>query len=67
MAKMKAQNVYLNDGWRDSAIMPPTTELSKMQYLSGSLFKGRKTISRDNLFATHIRVSKKDAEKIFVY
>jgi dTDP-4-amino-4,6-dideoxygalactose transaminase len=64
MAKMKAQNVYLNDGWRDSAIMPPTTELSKMQYLSGSCLRAEKLSQEIIYLPTHIRVSKKDAEKI---
>jgi dTDP-4-amino-4,6-dideoxygalactose transaminase len=54
----------MNDGWRDSAIMPPTTELSKMQYLSGSCLRAEKLSQEIIYLPTHIRVSKKDAEKI---
>lgn len=64
LARMKAHNVYLNDGWRDSAIMPPMTELSEMKYRKGSCALAEKISEEIIYLPTHINISINDAKKI---
>lgn len=64
LARMKLHNVYLNDGWRDSAIMPPMTELSKMKYSKGSCALAEKISEEIIYLPTHINITINDAKKI---
>jgi dTDP-4-amino-4,6-dideoxygalactose transaminase len=62
--KMKNNNIYLNDGWRDSAIMPPMTNLEKMIYQPGSCSLAEGIAKEIIYLPTHINVSLSQAEKI---
>lgn len=61
---MRASNIYLNDGWRDSAIMPPSTNLGKMDYVSGSCHLAEQISKQIFHLPTHINISINDAKKI---
>lgn len=61
---MRASNIYLNDGWRDSAIMPPSTNLEKMEYLEGSCLLAEEFSKKIFHLPTHINISINDAKKI---
>ena len=62
--KMRKCNVYLNDGWSDSPIVPPKTLLEKVCYNTGSCPKAEGMSKKIISLPTHINVSKKDAERI---
>ncbi|MFA5178392.1 MAG: aminotransferase class V-fold PLP-dependent enzyme [Candidatus Paceibacterota bacterium] len=64
MEKMKKNNIYLNDGWRDSAIMPPMTNLEKMIYLAGSCSLSESIVKEIIYLPTHINISLAQAKKI---
>lgn len=62
--EMKASNIYLNDGWRNSPIMPPSTVLEKMVYSEGSCRLAEEISKKIIYLPTHINVSINDAKKI---
>ena len=62
--RMKDNNIYLNDGWLDSPIVPPKTLLEKVCYNTGSCPKAEDIAKKIVSLPTHVNISKKDAEKI---
>lgn len=64
MEKMRVNKIYLNDGWSDSAIMPPATALEKMIYSEGSCAVAEKISRKIFSLPTHINISIEDAKKI---
>jgi dTDP-4-amino-4,6-dideoxygalactose transaminase len=64
LGKMRMHNIYLNDGWRDSAIMPPMSNLEKMVYSEGSCRLAEETARKIIYLPTHINISINDAKKI---
>lgn len=62
--KLKEKNIFLNDGWHSQAIVPPGTDLEKMQYQKGSCPKAEKVSKEILNLPTSIKITKKDAEKI---
>lgn len=62
--KMKKSNIYLNDGWRGSAIMPPATILEKMVYDNGSCRLAEEISKKIIYLPTHINISINDSKKI---
>ncbi|MFA5087178.1 MAG: aminotransferase class V-fold PLP-dependent enzyme [Candidatus Paceibacterota bacterium] len=62
--RMKESNIYLNDGWRDSAIMPLATILEKMAYSEGSCRLAEEISKKIIYLPTHANISINDAKKI---
>jgi perosamine synthetase len=61
---MKANKIYLGDGWSDSAIMPPATSLEKMIYSEGSCSASESISKKIFSLPTHINIGIDDAKKI---
>jgi dTDP-4-amino-4,6-dideoxygalactose transaminase len=62
--RMRMHNIYLNDGWRGSAIMPPKSDLLKMDYKEGSCRLAEETSQKIMYLPTHVNISINDAKKI---
>ncbi|MFA5228505.1 MAG: aminotransferase class V-fold PLP-dependent enzyme [Candidatus Paceibacterota bacterium] len=63
--KLRKHNIYINDGWSGSPILPPSTELNKVCYAIGSCPKAEEVSKKIILLPTHINISKKDAKRVF--
>lgn len=64
LEKARKQKIFLNDGWRQTPIVPPDTNLEKMGYQWGSCPMAEKVAKRIINLPTHINLSKEQAEKI---
>ena len=64
LEKAKKRKIYLDDGWRKSVIVPPDTDIKKMQYISGSCPRAEKVVKSIINLPTHINISEREAEKI---
>ena len=64
LEKARKQNILLDDGWRKTPIVPPDTNLEKMNYILGSCPRAEKIAKTILNLPTHINISKKDAQKI---
>jgi len=64
LKKMRNHNIYLNDGWRKSPIVPLDTDLEKVHYVLGSCPRAEKIANRIINLPTHINVSENKAIKI---
>ncbi|MFC1663936.1 DegT/DnrJ/EryC1/StrS family aminotransferase [Patescibacteria group bacterium] len=64
LEKARKRKIYLNDGWRKSPIVPPDTNLEKMQYELGSCPKAEKVAQSIINLPTHINISEREAKKI---
>ena len=62
--RLKEKNIFLDDGWHSLPIVPPGTDLKKMQYQNGSCPKAEKAAKIILNLPTNIHISKEDAEKI---
>ncbi|MBU3964607.1 aminotransferase class I/II-fold pyridoxal phosphate-dependent enzyme [Patescibacteria group bacterium] len=60
----KKQNIFLDDGWRKSAIVPIGTNIDKMNYIKGSCPVAEDVSQRIINLPTHINISPNTAEKI---
>ena len=60
----RKRKIYLDDGWRKSPIVPPDTNLQKMEYKIGDCPKAEKIAKSIVNLPTHINISKKRAQKI---
>jgi len=60
----RKRKIYLDDGWRKSPVVPPDTDISKMQYLFGSCPRAEKIAKRILNLPTHINISQSEAKKI---
>jgi len=64
LREARKRKIYLNDGWRKSAVVPPDTDLKKMRYRKGSCPKAEKVAERIINLPTHINVSQSDTRRI---
>ena len=64
LEKARKQSILLDDGWRKTPIVPPDTNLEKMNYILGSCPRAEKIAKTILNLPTHINISKKDAQKI---
>jgi len=60
----RKRKIYLDDGWRKSPIVPPDTNLKKMEYNLGNCPKAEKIVKSILNLPTHIHISQKEAQKI---
>ena len=63
--ELKKHNIYINDGWSGSPVVPASTELDKVCYVLGSCPKAEEISKKIILLPTHINISKEDAKKVF--
>jgi len=64
LSQARKRKIYLDDGWRKSPIVPPDTEIKKMEYTFGSCPKAEKVANSIVNLPTHINISEKEAEII---
>lgn len=62
---LRRKNIYINDGWSGSPVVPPSTSLEKVCYSIGSCPKAEEVSKKIIMLPTHINVSEKDAKLIF--
>jgi dTDP-4-amino-4,6-dideoxygalactose transaminase len=60
----RKRNIFLDDGWRKSPIVPIFTLLGKMNYRLGSCPKAEIIAQRIINLPTHINISQKEAQRI---
>ena len=63
--KLRKYNIYINDGWSGSPIVPSSTDLNKVCYKMGSCPNSEEVSKKIILLPTHINISKKDAKMVF--
>lgn len=64
LKKARKQNIFLNDGWRKSVIVPLDTNQEKMQYISDDCPVAEKVAKNILNLPTHINISEEKAKKI---
>ncbi len=60
----RKRKIYLDDGWRKSPVVPPDTDIEKMQYLLGSCPRAEKVAKSILNLPTHINISQDDAKRV---
>ncbi|PIS39682.1 MAG: hypothetical protein COT33_00670 [Candidatus Nealsonbacteria bacterium CG08_land_8_20_14_0_20_38_20] len=60
----RKRKIYLDDGWRKTPLVPPDTEIAKMEYNLGSCPRAEKIAKNIINLPTHINISQKEAKKI---
>ncbi len=61
---MRGYNIYLDDGWRDSVIVPPKTNRAEMFYEEGSCPVAEILSCRVVSLPTNIRINEKDMKRV---
>jgi len=64
LKKARKSKMFLNDGWRKSAIVPVDTDQKKMGYILGSCPVAEKVAQNILNLPTHINISQRKARKI---
>jgi dTDP-4-amino-4,6-dideoxygalactose transaminase len=64
LKKFKEKGIYLDDGWRKSAIVPQGTDQRKMGYEKGSCPIAEGVVRKIINFPTHINISVKRAQEL---
>jgi dTDP-4-amino-4,6-dideoxygalactose transaminase len=64
VSEMRKFNVFLNDGWRETIVVPPKTVQEKMGYREGDCRLAEKVSKNIVSLPTHIKVSFKEAKEI---
>jgi len=64
LRKMRDSGIYLNDGWRDSVVVPPKTNLRSVCYTHGDCPKAEEVAKRIICLPTHINISRNDVDRI---
>jgi dTDP-4-amino-4,6-dideoxygalactose transaminase len=64
LRKARKRKIFLNDGWRKSPVVPPDTDIKKMEYILGNCPQAEKIANSIVNLPTHINISKKEAQRI---
>ena len=64
LKKMKKHKIFLNDGWRGSAVVPINTDLNSVKYVKGSCPNAERIAKSIINLPTHINVSNEQAINI---
>jgi len=64
LKEARKRKIYLDDGWRKSPVVPPDTNLEKMNYNLGSCPRAERIAKSIINLPTHINISKNEAKKI---
>ncbi|MDD5013347.1 MAG: aminotransferase class V-fold PLP-dependent enzyme [Candidatus Pacebacteria bacterium] len=64
LSDLRKDNIFLNDGWRETVIVPPLTNQDKMGYKKGECLLGEKISKQILSLPTHAKLSNKDIKRI---
>jgi dTDP-4-amino-4,6-dideoxygalactose transaminase len=64
LKEARSEKIFLNDGWRKSAVVPPDTVLEEVKYVKGSCPRAEKVAQNIINLPTHINIYEKEAKKI---
>ena len=64
LKEARKKKIYLDDGWRKSPVVPPDTDIKKMDYIMGSCPRAEKIANSIVNLPTHINISEKEAKEI---
>lgn len=64
LSDLRKDNIFLNDGWRETVIVPPLTNQDKMGYRKGDCLLGEKISKQILSLPTHAKLSNKDIKRI---
>jgi len=64
LKEARKRKIYLDDGWRKSPVVPPDTDIEKMDYVMGSCPRAEKIANSIVNLPTHINIFEKDAQTI---
>lgn len=67
LKRARKKKIYLDDGWRKTPVVPPDTDVAKMQYKPGSCPRAEKIAKRIVNLPTHINISRADEKKIIEF
>ena len=62
--KLKKENIFVDDGWHTLPVVPPDTDLQKMNYIRGKCPRAEGVAQTILNLPTNINISKNDAQKI---
>jgi dTDP-4-amino-4,6-dideoxygalactose transaminase len=63
LKELREHNIFINDGWRETVIVPPLTDQKKMKYAGGCVLS--EIISKQILsLPTHAKLSLEDVKRI---
>ena len=63
-AKLKKQNIFLDDGWCDSVMVPKGVDLEKMNYKLGSCPRAEEVAQKIVNLPTGIRIKNKEVNRV---
>jgi len=64
VSEARKKGIYLNDGWGGSVVVPPSTSLKSVCYVSASCPKAEEIAKRIVCLPTHINISRGDVKRI---
>ncbi len=64
LSDLRKDNIFLNDGWRETIIVPPLTNQKKMGYKEGECLLGEKISKQILSLPTHVKLSIEDVKRI---
>jgi len=62
--RLKKKNIFLDDGWHTLPIVPPGTDLEKMNYTKGSCPRAEEVARKILNLPTNINISRKETKRI---
>jgi dTDP-4-amino-4,6-dideoxygalactose transaminase len=62
--RIKKRKIFINDGWRETVIVPPLTNQEKMKYTKGECEYGEKISQKILSLPTHAKLTIEDVKKI---
>ena len=61
---LRKENIFINDGWRETVIVPPLTNQEKMKYTKGDCKHGEEISKKILSLPTHAKLTAEDVKKI---
>ena len=61
---LRKENIFINDGWRETVIVPPLTNQEKMEYNKGQCLLSEKISKNIISLPTHAKLTIEDVKKI---
>lgn len=61
---LRKENIFINDGWRETVIVPPLTNQEKMKYNKGQCLLSEKISKNIISLPTHAKLTIEDVKKI---
>lgn len=64
LKELRKENIFINDGWRETIVVPPLTNQEKMKYTKGECKYGEEISKKILSLPTHAKLTIEDIEKI---